>query len=85
MCISGYLLLWLPKIKCPYSIDGSFTYNISTLNKIAEKYGNKFFMHKGEDGLFHLPHNHSYYAQVQGEMAVMNVNGVILHFIVMVK
>lgn len=30
-------------------------------------------MHKGEDGLLHLPHDHSYYAQVQGEMAVMNV------------
>ena len=43
------------------------------LNEIAEKYGNKFFMHKGEDGLLHLPHNHSYYAQVQGEMAVMNI------------
>ena len=30
-------------------------------------------MHKGEDGLLHLQHNHSYYAQVQGEMDVMNV------------
>ena len=30
-------------------------------------------MHKRKDGLLHLPHNHSYYAQVQGEMAVMNV------------
>ena len=30
-------------------------------------------MHKEEDSLLHLPHNHSYYAQVQGEMALMNV------------
>ena len=30
-------------------------------------------MHKGEDGLLYLPHNYSYYAQVQGEMAIMNV------------
>ena len=33
----------------------------------------KFFVHKGEDGLLHLLHNHSYYTQVQGEMAVMKV------------
>ena len=30
-------------------------------------------MHKGEDGVLHLPHNHSYYTQVRGEMAIMNV------------
>ena len=30
-------------------------------------------MQKGEDGLLDLLHGHSYYAQVQGEMAVMKV------------
>ena len=30
-------------------------------------------MQKGEDGLLHLPHEHHYFAQVQGEMAIMNV------------
>ena len=70
--VSGYLLLWLPKIKCLYSIDGSLVITL-TPNEITEKYGNNFFMHKGGDGLLHLPHNNSYYAQVQGELAIMNV------------
>jgi len=30
-------------------------------------------MQRGEDGLLHLPEKHPYYAQVQGEMAILNV------------
>ena len=30
-------------------------------------------MQRGEDGLLHLPTNHPYYVQVQGEMAILNV------------
>ena len=31
-----------------------------------------FFMKKGNDDLLHLPSDHAYYAQVQGEMAVLD-------------
>ena len=30
-------------------------------------------MKKGSDGLLHLPTEHGYYAQVQGEMAILGV------------
>ena len=40
--------------------------------EIAERFGDKFFMKKGEDGQLHLPKQHNYYAQVQGELAVTN-------------
>ena len=30
-------------------------------------------MQRGEDRILHLPTNHPYYAQVQGEMAIFNV------------
>ena len=55
-----------------YSIEGSLTISL-TPDEIAEQYGRKFFMQRGEDGLLHLPTNHPYYAQVQGEMAILNV------------
>ena len=32
-----------------------------------------FFMKRGDDGLLHLLCNHAYYAQVQGEMAMLDV------------
>ena len=60
------------EIKCPYSIDGTLTISL-TPDEIADKYGKKFFMQRGEDGLLHLPQKHVYYAQVQGEMAILNV------------
>lgn len=60
------------EIKCPYSIDGTVTIAL-TPNEIAENFGKNFFMQKGDDGLLHLPKSHSYYAQVQGEMAIMDV------------
>ena len=31
-----------------------------------------FFMKRGEDGELHLPQEHPYYAQVQGELAITN-------------
>ena len=60
------------EIKCPYSIKGSLTITL-TPDKIANQYGKHFFMRRGENGLLHLPTNHPYYAQVQGEMAVFSV------------
>ena len=60
------------EIKCPYSIDGTLTVSLTPV-EIADKYGKKFFMQRGEDGLLHLPKKHPYYAQVQGEMAILNV------------
>ena len=60
------------EIKCPYSIEGSLTISL-TPDEIAEQYGRKFFMQRGEDGVLHLPTNHPYYAQIQGEMAILNV------------
>ena len=60
------------EIKCPYSIKGSLTITL-TPDEIADRYGKDFFMKRGEDGLLHLPTTHPYYAQVQGELAVLNV------------
>ncbi len=48
------------EIKCPCSIEGSLTIWL-TPDEIAKQYGKKFFMQRGEDGLFHLPTNHAYY------------------------
>ena len=60
------------EIKCPYSIDKQITVELSP-DDIAVKFGNNFFMQRGTDGNLHLPHDHVYYAQVQGEMAVIAV------------
>ena len=60
------------EIKCPYSIDGSVTVKLSP-QCIAEKFGDKFFMKSRRDGSLYLPHDHVYYAQVQGEMAILGV------------
>ena len=38
--------------------------------EIAEKFEDKFYM-KGEDRGLYLPKGHHYYAQVQGELAVL--------------
>uniref|UniRef100_A0A1X7V7U8 YqaJ viral recombinase domain-containing protein n=1 Tax=Amphimedon queenslandica TaxID=400682 RepID=A0A1X7V7U8_AMPQE len=61
------------EIQCPYSIDGFLTISL-TPDEIADKYGNKFMLQRGENGLLSLRRNHSYYAQVQGEMAILNVD-----------
>ena len=60
------------EIECSYSIDGSVTVKLS-LQCIAEKFGDKFFMKCRRDGSLYLPHDHMYYAQVQGEMAILGV------------
>ena len=60
------------EIKCPYSIDKQVTVELSP-DDIASKFGSKFFMQRGTDGNLHLPCDHMYYAQVQGEMAVIGV------------
>ena len=44
-----------------------------TPDKIELKYGKKFFMRTGNDKMLYLSETHSYYAQVQGEMAILNV------------
>ena len=59
------------EIKCPYSIKGQITVSMSP-TEIADEHP-AFFMKKGDDDLLHLPPNHAYYAQVQGEMAVLDI------------
>lgn len=59
------------EIKCPYSIKGTVTIEL-TPYEIAEQFP-EFFMKKGSDGLLHLPVDHGYYTQVQGEMAILGV------------
>ena len=44
-----------------------------TPHQIAERFGNKFCLVKGEDGMLHLNESHMYYAQVQGEMTIMEL------------
>ena len=58
--------------KCPYSIDECVTIELSP-DEIEEKFGYKFFMKRGKDGNLHLPTDHLYYAQIQGEMAIIGV------------
>ena len=65
-CCSGCL-----EIKCPYSIDKCITVEM-TSSEIADKFGDKFFLIREEDGEVHLSQHHNQYAQVQGELAVMN-------------
>ena len=60
------------EIKCPYSIDGSVTIELSP-QSIVEKFGSKFFIKTTEDGSLYLPHDHKYYAQVQGQMAILGI------------
>ena len=60
------------EIKCPYSIDGTSTVSMKPL-EIADRFGSKFFMRKGEDDLLHIRPEHPYFAQVQGEMAIIGV------------
>ena len=60
------------EIKCPNSIGGFVTIELSPQG-IAEKFGDNFFMKFREDGSLYLPHDHVYYAEVQGEMAIIGV------------
>ena len=45
----------------------------SQLNCLAKEFSDKFFMKRGDDGNLHLPSDHAYYTQVQGEMAIIGV------------
>ena len=60
------------EIKCPYSIEKSITIELYP-DDIAREFGNNFFMRRGDDGNLHLPSDHVYYTQVQGEMAILGV------------
>lgn len=59
------------EIKCPYSINNNITIEL-TPSEVADKFSD-FYMKKDIDGQLHLSHNHAYYAQVQGEIAILNV------------
>ena len=59
-------------VKCPFSIDNESVVHL-TSHQIAERFGNKFSLVKGEDCMLHLNKSHAYYAQVQGEMAIMEL------------
>ena len=60
------------EVKCPYSIEKCVTVEL-TPTEIADKYGSKFYMELGSDGSLHLRRSHHYYAQVQGEIAILGV------------
>lgn len=66
-CCCGVL-----EIKCPYSIHGNYVVELSP-QEIAEKYGDCFCFSKASDDQLHLKTSHPYYAQIQGEKAIMNV------------
>ena len=59
------------EIKCPYSINSQITVSMSP-TEVADAHP-AFFMKKGDDDLLHLSPDHAYYAQVQGEMAVLGI------------
>ena len=61
-CCTGCL-----EIKCPYSINGNITVEMSP-QCIDDKY-DKFFLKEGADGELQ---DHPYYAQVQGELLVLD-------------
>ena len=60
------------EVKCPYSIEKCITVEM-TPSEIASKFGQKLFMQQDTDGSLHLRHNNHYYAQVQGEIAILGV------------
>ena len=60
------------EIKCPYSVNGNHVRHLPP-EEIAEQY-QSFFLEKCPDGCFQLKRGHKYFAQVQGEMALMNVS-----------
>ena len=56
-----------------FSVDGESVVNL-TPNEIADKFGKKFCLQKGDDGELHLSTDHMYYAQVQGELNILGVD-----------
>ena len=61
------------EVKCAFSVDGESVVNL-TPNEIADKFGKKFCLQKGDDGELHLSTDHMYYAQVQGELNILGVD-----------
>ncbi|XP_069106379.1 uncharacterized protein [Argopecten irradians] len=59
------------EIKCPYSVNGQLV-NEMQVHEIVEMGSNDFCLQKTEEGT-RLRRSHCYYAQVQGEMAVMGI------------
>ncbi|XP_069127490.1 uncharacterized protein [Argopecten irradians] len=57
------------EIKCPYSVNGQLV-NEMQVHEIVEMGSNDFCLQKTEEGT-RLRRSHCYYAQVQGEMAVI--------------
>ena len=66
----------------PYSIHGNYVVELSP-QEIAEKY--EFCLAKGSDNQLHLKTSHPYYAQIQMEMAIINVEGATSLFSVVVR
>ena len=60
------------EVKCPFSIEGKTVAHL-TPDKIATEFGRKFYLVHNEDGELRLRQDHIYYAQVQGEMNILNV------------
>ena len=61
------------EIKCPFSIDKASAINFPSA-EIAQKFGKKFFLKMGENGELSLHKGHVFYAQVDRETAVLNVD-----------
>ena len=61
------------EVKCAFSVDGKSVVNL-TPNEIADKFGKKFCLQKGDDGVLHLATDHQYYAQVQGELNILGLD-----------
>lgn len=57
------------EVKCPFSIDGTSVVNM-TPTQIAQTFPS-VFLHTSDDRSLKLKPTHSYYAQVQGEMAIV--------------
>ena len=57
------------EVKCPYSIEKEAVYTLAPAD-IAKKFP-QFYLREDADGKLHLQESHAYYAQVQGEMAVI--------------
>ena len=68
------------EVKCAFSMDGESVVNL-TPHEIADKFGKKFCLQKGDDGELHLSTDHMYYAKVQGELNILGVDWCDLLFI----
>ena len=60
------------EIKCPVSVEKVSVTNL-TPEEIAERHPKKFCLHQHAHGQLCLPKSHHYYAQVQGELAILGL------------